>query len=138
MRDLTKYRPSMSISQLHPAFDYRTNSAVNRHRGSVPRIHFPSVPAQPNQGSYGLESCLADLKRAVQDEAANHQRRTAFVAECLNLPVVTRAYSLDELAANIREAISPHLGFRLRMLHGARNKLPLVRNRVFGPSSRWD
>jgi predicted RNase H-like HicB family nuclease len=32
-----------------------------------------------------------------------------FVAECLDLPVVTQAPSLDELAANIREAIGLHL-----------------------------
>jgi len=29
--------------------------------------------------------------------------------ECLDLPVVTEAAALDELAANIREAISLHL-----------------------------
>jgi predicted RNase H-like HicB family nuclease len=32
-----------------------------------------------------------------------------YVAECLDLPVVTEAATLDELAANIREAISLHL-----------------------------
>ena len=32
-----------------------------------------------------------------------------FVAECLDLPVVTQALSLDELAVNIREAIGLHL-----------------------------
>ena len=32
-----------------------------------------------------------------------------FVAECLDLPVVTQAPTLDELAANIREAIGLHL-----------------------------
>lgn len=32
-----------------------------------------------------------------------------YVAECLDLPVVTEASSLDELAVNIREAISLHL-----------------------------
>jgi predicted RNase H-like HicB family nuclease len=31
------------------------------------------------------------------------------VAECLDLPVVTQAPSLDELAANISEAIGLHL-----------------------------
>ena len=31
------------------------------------------------------------------------------MAECLDLPVVTQAPTLDELAANIREAISLHL-----------------------------
>jgi predicted RNase H-like HicB family nuclease len=32
-----------------------------------------------------------------------------YVAECLDLPVVTEAPTLDELAANIREAIALHL-----------------------------
>jgi len=32
-----------------------------------------------------------------------------YVAECLDLPVVTQARTLDELASNIREAISLHL-----------------------------
>ena len=32
-----------------------------------------------------------------------------YVAECLDLPVVTEASTLDELAANIREAIALHL-----------------------------
>lgn len=32
-----------------------------------------------------------------------------YVAECLDLPVVTQAKSLDELAKNIQEAIALHL-----------------------------
>lgn len=32
-----------------------------------------------------------------------------YVAECLDLPVVTQAKTLDELTANVREAISLHL-----------------------------
>ena len=32
-----------------------------------------------------------------------------YVAECLDLPVVTEAATLDQLAANIREAIALHL-----------------------------
>jgi predicted RNase H-like HicB family nuclease len=31
------------------------------------------------------------------------------VAECLDLPIVTQAATLDELAGNIREAIGLHL-----------------------------
>jgi predicted RNase H-like HicB family nuclease len=34
---------------------------------------------------------------------------TKYVAECLDLPVVTEADTLDQLAANIREAIGLHL-----------------------------
>ena len=32
-----------------------------------------------------------------------------YVAECLDLPVVTEGDTLDELASNIREAIALHL-----------------------------
>jgi predicted RNase H-like HicB family nuclease len=32
-----------------------------------------------------------------------------YVAECLDLPVVTQAATLDELASNLREAIALHL-----------------------------
>jgi len=32
-----------------------------------------------------------------------------FVAECLDLPVVTQAFTLDELTRNISEAIGLHL-----------------------------
>jgi predicted RNase H-like HicB family nuclease len=34
---------------------------------------------------------------------------THYVAECLDLPVVTQANTLDELAVNIREALALHL-----------------------------
>lgn len=34
---------------------------------------------------------------------------THYVAECLDLPVVTQARTLDQLAANIREAVALHL-----------------------------
>jgi predicted RNase H-like HicB family nuclease len=45
-----------------------------------------------------------------------------YVAECLDLPVVTEAPTLDELAANIQEAISLHLeGENLEELGLARN-----------------
>ncbi len=45
-----------------------------------------------------------------------------YVAECLDLPVVTQAATLDELTANIREAISLHLeGENLEELGLARN-----------------
>jgi predicted RNase H-like HicB family nuclease len=34
---------------------------------------------------------------------------TKYVAECLDLPVVTEADTLDQLASNIREAIGLHV-----------------------------
>lgn len=32
-----------------------------------------------------------------------------FVAECLDLPIVTQGLTLDEVAANIKEAVDLHL-----------------------------
>ena len=38
-----------------------------------------------------------------------HKGDTHYVAECIDLPVVTQAKSLDELVENIKEAIALHL-----------------------------
>ena len=47
------------------------------------------------------------MKRTIQVRISRGDRQ--FVAECLDLPVVTQALTLDELALNIREAIGLHL-----------------------------
>jgi predicted RNase H-like HicB family nuclease len=47
------------------------------------------------------------MKGTIQVRIFRGERK--FVAECLDLPVVTEASTLDGLAANIREAISLHL-----------------------------
>jgi predicted RNase H-like HicB family nuclease len=47
------------------------------------------------------------LKRTIQVHAFRGDRQ--YIAECLDLPVVTQAPTLDELASNIREAITLHL-----------------------------
>jgi predicted RNase H-like HicB family nuclease len=47
------------------------------------------------------------MKRTIQVRISRGERR--YVAECFDLPVVTEADSLDELAANIRDAIALHL-----------------------------
>ncbi len=47
------------------------------------------------------------MKRTIQVRISRGDRQ--FVAECLDLPVVTQAFTLDELAVNIREAIGLHL-----------------------------
>ncbi len=47
------------------------------------------------------------MRRTIQVRIFRGDRK--FVAECLDLPVVTEADSLDELARNIREAIALHL-----------------------------
>jgi predicted RNase H-like HicB family nuclease len=47
------------------------------------------------------------MKRTIQVRISRGERQ--YVAECLDLPVVTEAFTLDELAANIQEAVSLHL-----------------------------
>ena len=47
------------------------------------------------------------MKRTLQVRISHGEHQ--FVAECVDLPVVTQAPTLDELAINIREAIGLHL-----------------------------
>ena len=47
------------------------------------------------------------MKRTIQ--ARIFRGEMQYVAECLDLPVVTEAPTLDQLAVNIREAIALHL-----------------------------
>jgi predicted RNase H-like HicB family nuclease len=47
------------------------------------------------------------MRRTIQVRILRGEKQ--YVAECLDLPVVTEAPTLDELAANIREAIALHL-----------------------------
>ena len=47
------------------------------------------------------------MKRTIQVRIFRGESQ--YVAECLDLPVVTEAFTLDELAVNIREAIALHL-----------------------------
>src|ERR1019366_506389 len=47
------------------------------------------------------------MKKIIQVRIFKGERQ--YVAECLDLPVVTQAKTLDELAENLREAISLHL-----------------------------
>ncbi len=47
------------------------------------------------------------MKRTIQVRVFRDDN--LYVAECLDLPVVTQAPTLDQLALNIREAIALHL-----------------------------
>jgi predicted RNase H-like HicB family nuclease len=47
------------------------------------------------------------LKRIIQVRIFRGEQQ--YVAECMDLPVVTQAPTLDELATNIQEAVSLHL-----------------------------
>ncbi len=47
------------------------------------------------------------MKRVIQ--ARIFKGETLYVAECLDLPVVTQAATLDELTVSLKEAIALHL-----------------------------
>jgi predicted RNase H-like HicB family nuclease len=47
------------------------------------------------------------VKRTIQVRIFQGEKQ--YVGECLDLPVVTQAATLDQLTANIREAIALHL-----------------------------
>jgi predicted RNase H-like HicB family nuclease len=53
------------------------------------------------------EATGVEMRRTIQVRISRGERQ--YVAECLDLPVVTQAETLDQLAVNIREAISLHL-----------------------------
>ena len=50
---------------------------------------------------------LKSVRRTIQVRIFRGE--TKYVAECLDLPVVTQGDTLDEVTANIREAIGLHL-----------------------------
>jgi len=47
------------------------------------------------------------MKKIIQVRIYKGERQ--YVAECVDLPVVTQGKTLDEVAANVREAIGLHL-----------------------------
>ncbi len=47
------------------------------------------------------------MKRIIQVRISKGERQ--YVAECLDLPVVTQGRTLDELAENLNEALALHL-----------------------------
>ena len=47
------------------------------------------------------------MKRTIQFRISRGDSQ--YVAECIDLPIITQAKTLDELAANIREATALHL-----------------------------
>jgi predicted RNase H-like HicB family nuclease len=53
-------------------------------------------------------------------KAPIHQgEQSGFVAECVGLPIVTQGLTLDEVTANLREAIALHLegeGLKLSLI----------------------
>ena len=55
-------------------------------------------------------SLYSTYRREANDSSASVFRgENQYVAECLDLPVVTEAPTLDQLALNVQEAIALHL-----------------------------
>ncbi len=50
---------------------------------------------------------IKDMKSIIQVRI--YKGETYYVAECLDLPVVTQGKTLDELAENLKEALALHL-----------------------------
>ncbi len=50
---------------------------------------------------------MLTLRRTIQFRIFRGE--TKYVAECLDLPIVTEGETLDEVTANIREAVALHL-----------------------------
>jgi predicted RNase H-like HicB family nuclease len=50
---------------------------------------------------------MVSMKKIIQVHI--HKGEKYYVAECLDLPVVTQAETLDELADNLKEALALHL-----------------------------
>jgi len=50
---------------------------------------------------------MRPMKKIIQVHI--HKGEKYYVAECLDLPVVTQAETLDELADNLKEALALHL-----------------------------
>jgi predicted RNase H-like HicB family nuclease len=50
---------------------------------------------------------MASMKKIIQVHI--HKGEKYYVAECLDLPVVTQAETLDQLADNLKEALALHL-----------------------------
>jgi predicted RNase H-like HicB family nuclease len=75
---------------------------------SVPEFTLPErIECDMTSRSAAFSARLKAMRRTIQVRAFWGDRQ--YVAECLDLPVVTQAPTLDELASNIREAISLHL-----------------------------
>ena len=95
-------RVRRGLYQIEPAFRESPAETVATYagpeRGAVPRVS-ETAPA------YGQEDVeIRDTVHAVVIESEGW-----YVAECLELAVVTQARSFDELLANLREALALHL-----------------------------
>jgi predicted RNase H-like HicB family nuclease len=55
-----------------------------------------------------MEASEMTLQRTIK-AAIRHGDQSGYVAECLEIPVVTQGQTLDEVTRNLREAVELHL-----------------------------
>ena len=73
---------------------------------------FSFVRWERNEPSKALYNHGEDVQMALQHTIKAVIRpgeQSGFVAECVEIPVVTQGATLDEVAANLREAVALHL-----------------------------
>jgi predicted RNase H-like HicB family nuclease len=94
----------------HPhKWDYFRRVGRGRYRIEVKYRRAPTSREPLPQGSKNRHTGRAatSLRRTLHAVIQNDG--TAYVVECLELPVVTQGYSLDEAVQNFREALALHL-----------------------------
>jgi predicted RNase H-like HicB family nuclease len=58
--------------------------------------------------SFAFQELMMSLQRTIK-AVIRPGEQSGFVAECLEIPVVTQGSTLDEVSANLREAVALHL-----------------------------
>ena len=94
---MRKCRSSLALCYVCYLGDARLGRAQSRGNHRISRLAV----------SYIMKRLATRMQKAIQVRISKGDRQ--FVAECLDLPVVTQAATLDELFFNIREAIGLHL-----------------------------
>ena len=79
----------------------------NRGRGRAPVRTGPAAHVRESAPAYEVGERDSDLRGTVH--AVIFESGQYYVAECLEVAVVTQGRSLDETVANLREAVTLHL-----------------------------
>ena len=66
-------------------------------------LHFRKLHAK-EAGEYAVEVGLMTLQRTIK-ATIRPGEQSGYVAECLEIPVVTQGRTLDEVTRNLREAV---------------------------------
>ena len=89
--------------------DPSLSEAVRRVAERMARYRAPSPgPEKPRRPKSREAARPPSLQRTLK-VVARAGEESGWVAECVELPIVTQGRTLDELAANLREAVALHL-----------------------------